>query len=222
MSRLNSTREQSQAPQAILACGALAKEINLLRAERGWPVDLYALPAILHNTPAKIVTAVAERLGKLCQRYQQVIIGYGDCGTGGALDRLLESHPRARRIPGPHCYEIFSGQRFWQQMEREPGTYFLTDYLAHNFQKLVVAGNGLDRDPAMRDFLFANYQRLVWIAQSDAPEIAQQAAAAAKTLQLPLTIWHTGLDELTRRIEVLLSFPVKANNISIGSSHVKV
>jgi len=211
MGRQQPLGAQPKAEQAILACGALAGEISRLRAERGWPVDLYALPAILHNTPAKITIAVGEKLDILCRQYQRVIIGYGDCGTGGALDRLLASYPRARRIPGPHCYEMFAGDRFWRQMEEEPGTYFLTDYLSRNFQKLVVHGNGLDRDPAMRDFLFAHYRRLVWLSQNDAPRTAKAAAVAAKTLQLPLSVWPTGLDELGKRIEALIMLPLDEN-----------
>ncbi len=199
---------QAEAPQAILTCGALVREIKQIIRDRGWQVDLYALPPILHNTPEKIPAAVAEQLARLRPLYHRIIVGYGDCGTGGALDRLLARYPDVVRLPGPHCYAMYGGERFYQQMETEPGTYFLTDYLARNFRRLVIKGNGLDRDPAMQDFLFANYRALVWLAQSDDPAVATQAQAAATTLGLPLTIWHTGLETLAALLEPLVTTPV--------------
>lgn len=189
---------------AILACGALAREIRHVAQERGWDVDIHILPARLHNDPRAIVRAVEEELENLSPRYQRVIVAYGDCGTGGALDRVLERFPNARRLPGPHCYAIYGGKAYEEQMEKRPGTFFLTDFLARGFRGLVWKGLGLDRYPSLRDVYFQHYTDVVWLAQEEDPKTRARAEEAARLLGLPLTVIPTGYDALAEQIEALL------------------
>ena len=99
--------------------------------------------------------------------YDEILCLYGDCGTGGELDRVLEEEGVAR-IAGPHCYAFFAGEAdFAAMMEEEPGTFFLTDFLARHFDRLVIEGLGLDRFPQLRDDYFGHYRRLVYLAQTD-------------------------------------------------------
>jgi hypothetical protein len=104
------------APVALVVCGALAADVRRVLAERGWQADLYGVPAAYHMRPASIVAAVDEHLERIRDHYRKVIVVYGDCGTAGELDRVLERH-RAERPAGEHCYEIFSwfgiGRRSW-------------------------------------------------------------------------------------------------------------
>ena len=70
---------------------------------RGWDVDVVPVPALLHNRPEQIPGAVAELADELRERYDRVVLAYGDCGTYGALDELgLE------RLRGEHCYDVFA------------------------------------------------------------------------------------------------------------------
>ena len=77
--------------------------------------------------------------------------------------------------------------------EAEPATFFLTDYLARNFERLVIGGLGIDRHPELLPMYFGNYRRIVYLAQSDDPVALAQARAAADRLGLEFELRRTGL-----------------------------
>ena len=129
----------------VIACGALAREILALRDGPLGALDVTCLPAQLHNWPERIAEAVRRKIRANRSIYDEIFCLYGDCGTGGALDRVLEEEGVAR-IAGPHCYAFFAGElAFDAMMAEEPGTFFLTDFLARHFERLVIEGLGLDR-----------------------------------------------------------------------------
>ena len=50
------------------------------------------------------------------------------------------------RLAGDHCYDVFGARRGASRpCAEEPGTYFLTDFLARTFEHTVVRELGLDR-----------------------------------------------------------------------------
>jgi hypothetical protein len=49
---------------AVIACGALALDVRAIARRRGWEVDLYPVPATLHNRPEQIPDAVAAELAR--------------------------------------------------------------------------------------------------------------------------------------------------------------
>jgi hypothetical protein len=181
----------------VIACGALAREIRDVVRHGGldW-VDLECLPATLHNTPDVIPAAVEERLDAARGRYRSVFVGYADCGTGGMLDRLLEERG-VERLPGAHCYEFYATSDVFAALhEREPGTFYLTDFLVTHFDRLVWHGLGLDRWPSLKGEYFANYRRLVYLSQVESPELVEKAMAAASRLGLEFGHRHVGYGEL--------------------------
>jgi hypothetical protein len=109
----------------LIICGALAREVLALKAHHDWAVDVVGVPATFHMIPARIAPAVEQRILALRDRYDRLIVVYGDCGTGGALDQMLDRHG-IERIAGPHCYEWYGGSLFQNLMDEEPGTYYLT------------------------------------------------------------------------------------------------
>lgn len=131
------------------------------------------------------------------------MVAYGDCGTGGQLDRLLEIEG-VERIQGPHCYEIYGEALFEELMAKEPGTFFLTDFLVSQFDSLVIRELGLDRYPALRDDYFGNYTRLVYLVQQDDPKLTEAARRAAERLNLPLEIRAVGYGALESRLVQLM------------------
>lgn len=184
----------------VIACGALASELRtVLRAQDlAGAVEVTYLPANLHNRPERIVPELEPMLQQAALQNRAVFVAYADCGTGGALDALLERHPGVTRLPGSHCYEFFSGaEQFAAMHEEELGTLFLTDFLAKHFEPLLWQGLGLDRHPELRDTYFGNYRRVVLISQSTDPEIVALGRAAAARLTLDFEHRHVGLEPFT-------------------------
>jgi hypothetical protein len=188
----------------IVACGAIVRELLAIARRQGWDFELTAVPAQLHNTPARIAPAVAERLDAWAGCFDLILIGYGDCGTGGELDALAARYAHVVRIPGPHCYEFYGGEVFAQQAEGTPGTFYLTDFLAHHFDRLVWEGLGLDRYPELREQIFAHYTDVLYLQQLPDRDESQRAKAAAERLALRYRQANTGLDELEARLAQLV------------------
>jgi hypothetical protein len=177
----------------VIACGALGRELVGLKAlNRLDHLDIACLPAILHNRPHEIAPAVRRKVRAAKGRYGRILCLYGDCGTGGALDAVL-AEEGVERIDGAHCYAFYAGvETFDALMEEEIGSFFLTDYLARHFDRLVWSGLGLDRHPELRDAYFRNYRRVVHLAQVPDPAVAAKASAAARRLDMPLETRFTG------------------------------
>jgi hypothetical protein len=181
----------------ILACGAVAREVLAVIRLNGWThVDVKCLPAKLHSTPEKIAGAVDAKLTELAGRYDRVFVAYADCGTAGALDVVLDRHG-VERLPGAHCYGFLAGNDAWDAMqEEEPGTYYLTDFLARHFEALIVRPYRFDTNPELIEMMFGNYKRLIYLAQTDDPALRQRAMAAADLLGLAYEERRTGYGEL--------------------------
>jgi hypothetical protein len=188
----------STAPRTlIIACGALSHEIVALIRANGWDnFHVQCLPAELHNRPGEIPGAVRGKIRELREGYEHVFVAYADCGTGGQLDAVLADEG-IERLPGAHCYEFFAGGAvFGALAEEEPGTFYLTDFLARHFDRLIIRGMGLDRHPQLQSMLFGNYRRLVYLAQREDPELERRAREAADRLALPYEYRYTGYGEL--------------------------
>ena len=92
----------------VIACGALAHEILALKSINKLDhISLYCLPAELHNYPDKITPLVKNAIFKGKKKFKKIVVGYGECGTKGQLDKLLQEEG-IERISGPHCYAFFS------------------------------------------------------------------------------------------------------------------
>ncbi len=182
----------------VIACGAIAKELVELKRLNNWQhVEFQCLPAELHNRPERIPAAVRDKINLLSEGYDRVFVAYADCGTGGLLDSVLEEFDGIERLPGAHCYEFFAGAgRFAALAEQQPGTFYLTDFLVRNFDRLVKEGLGLIDHPELKPQYFGNYRKLVYLAQSRSPALEEMARECADYLGLEYEYHHTGLDNL--------------------------
>ncbi|MGH1369345.1 MAG: DUF1638 domain-containing protein [Maritimibacter sp.] len=186
----------------VLGCGALAREILAIKsANKLDHIDLACLPAILHNTPARIVPALREALDTYQSQYDTVFLAYGDCGTGGALENLAKERGVAM-LPGAHCYAFFDGVEQFAARE-EYTAFYLTDFLARQFDAFVIRPLGLDRHPELRDAYFGNYETLVYLAQTSDPALEAKAKAAAKALGLTYVLRPTGYGDLAPALTLL-------------------
>jgi hypothetical protein len=190
----------------VIGCGALASELRAVLAAGGLDeaVEVRYLPAHFHNRPERIVPALEDALA--AETGREVLIAYADCGTGGALDRFVADRPNTTRLPGAHCYELFAGPDVFAALhDAEPGTFYLTDYLARHFDPLVWQGLGLDRHPELRDAYFGNYRRLVLLSQSEDPAVIEAGRAAADQLGLDFEHRHVGRRGLADAVGVVVS-----------------
>lgn len=185
----------------VIGCGAIARELLEVVSRNGLSgVDVTCLPARYHNTPQLIPAAVEERIERSKETYDKIFVAYGDCGTGGTLDRVLERHG-VERLAGAHCYEFLAGSsRFDALHEAEPTTFYLTDFLVRNFDRLVWKGLGLDRWPQLLSDYFGNYTRVVYLAQVDDPALTHRAREAATRLGLSFERIHVGYGDLAWRL----------------------
>src|SRR5204862_6417368 len=131
-------------------------------------------------------------------------VAYGDCGSYGAIDSVLAA-AGVERLEGEHCYDVFARREVRAALAQEPGTYFLTDFLARTFAHTVVRELGLDRHPELRDAYFRHYTRVLWLAQRPTPATRAAAERAAARLGLPLEIREVGEEALERQLEALLN-----------------
>ncbi len=177
----------------VVACGALAQEILAVKRMNALDgLDVACLPAILHNRPQQIPEALRRKIRAGRRSHGRVLVLYGDCGTGGLVDRVC-AEEGAERIEGEHCYAFYAGlDVFAAEHEREIGTFYLTDYLVRHFDRLIIAGLGLDRFPELRDAYFGHYTRVLHLAQTDDPALERKARAAAERLGLAFERRFTG------------------------------
>ena len=157
--------------------GRSRSHVRQIARRRGWDVDVVPVPALLHNRPEQIPGAVAELADELARALR----------PGRAGLRRLRDLRRARRAlgarracSGEHCYDVFAREEVARRMAAEPGTYFLTDFLARTFEHTVVRELGLDRHPELRDDYFRHYRRVVWLAQRPTPRGRARGAGGGR------------------------------------------
>ena len=185
----------------VIACGALSREIKALQDAYGWDqLTLRCLDASLHNRPEKIPSRLRELIMQEIDNYDRILLGYADCGTSGGIDALVDEFGLTR-LPGAHCYQTFMGVRaFDELMSEHPGTFFLTDFLVRQFQSFVVKGLGLDEHPELKEIYFGGYERVVYLAQIDDPNLTRRAIKAANYLNLKFERIDTGYGELVTNL----------------------
>ena len=185
----------------LLACGALAREILALTEANGWShMDLQCLPAKLHLYPDKIPDAVEQAVKAARESYDDIFVVYADCGTGGLLEKRC-AELGVEMIAGPHCYSFFEGnETFAAHADTEFTAFYLTDFLVRQFDAFVWKPMGLDRHPQLRDMYFGNYEKLVYLAQTNAPELDTQAEEAAERLGLKYERRFTGYGDLATEL----------------------
>ncbi len=209
----------------LIGCGALVREVRAVLGQfgaggvgasgagfgasgagsNGPEVVAHYLPASLHNRPDRICDALRGAIAEHVQEGDRVIVGYADCGTGGHLDALAVELGFTR-LPGSHCYEFFAGaQVFAELADAEPGTFYLTDYLARHFEPLIMGALGIDKHPELRDLYFGNYVRVVFLDQMGNPELLVAAQAAADRLSLAFEHHPTGLDPFALAVRDLVA-----------------
>jgi len=204
----------------IIACGALARELSeVISVNKLEHIDVECLPASYHNSPEKIPGALEERVLKTSTTYDQIFVGYADCGTGGKVDEICEKYGLAR-LSGAHCYEFFAGkENFANIQEKNIGSFYLTDFLVKHFERLVVKALWLDTHPELLNEYFGNYTQVVYLTQTNDPELEKLAREAAKKLGLDLVVERNGYGDLETEIISIIHTEKNPQLISLGSEN---
>jgi Protein of unknown function (DUF1638) len=187
----------------VIACGAIAREIlAVCAANRLDHIDLVCLPAIWHVYPQKIGPGMREAIAKArTEGFERIFIGYAECGTQGELDKICAEEGIAR-LEGPHCYSFFTGnEKFLAGTETEFTAFYLTDFLARQFDAFVIDPLKLDQHPEIRDMVFGNYTKIVYLAQTEDAELQEKARWAAGYLGLEYEYRFTGYGDLTPELK---------------------
>jgi hypothetical protein len=207
LDKLQKQRQFAVSRTLIIACGALAREISVIRSANNLShIDVKFLPAILHNTPS----CIPERVRSLIhegreQGYERIFIGYADCGTGGKIDALC-AEEKVERILGPHCYSFFYGnEEFSKSLPEDERvfSFFLTDFLTKNFDTLVWKGLGLNKHPELLEMYFGNYKYLTYLSQTHDVKLFKAAELSAEKLGLQYKNYHTGYGDLEKFFQAL-------------------
>lgn len=196
---------ENSASILVITCAAVAREVNDIKKLGQWSqMDLQSISADLHVTPEKIPQAVADKIDAARDHYDHIFVAYGDCGTSGALDKVLAERG-VSRLPGAHCYDFLAGEATYARLQdEEPGTFYLTDFLARHFDRLVITTLGLDRHPELMSAYFGNYTRLVYLAQTDSVELTEMAERAAQKLNLRFERLFTGTGEMLPALDAAM------------------
>lgn len=186
----------------VIACGMIAREVLAVKAKLGLDhLDLKCLPAEFHYYPDRIPAAMdAAIIEARAEGFDHIFAGYGDCGTGGLLDRVLEKHG-VERIAGPHCFAFYQGNAAFEASgDADMLAFYMTDFLCRQFDAFFIKPLGLDRHPELAGDYFGNYEKLVYLAQTDDPALDRVAEDAARMLGLAYERRSTGYGDLTRSL----------------------
>jgi hypothetical protein len=197
----------------VIACGAIARELVQIKNLNHWGhIDFQCLPAELHNTPDRIPGEVEAMIKAMKTKYDDIFVAYADCGTGGLLDPVLDRYG-LKRLPGAHCYEFFAGKAMFSQLaEEEMGSFYLTDFLTHSFDRLIKEGLGINKHPELLPMYFGNYKRLVYLAQSESESLQSLAREHAAYLGLEYEYRFCGLEPLNQAMTLNIPEPVAWQN----------
>ncbi len=188
----------------LIVCGALGYEVQAIVRKRGWDARIIGVSPTDHMYPLRIAPDVEKRILKLRNECDHLGVVFGECGTQGKLDQVLERYD-LHRIDAHNCYEMYAGDVYHQLIEEERGTFFLTDFLVRTFHRAVIKGLGLDRYPELKDSYFHNCKRIVYLAQSESEELSEKAQMIADYMELPLQVHNTGLGGLEERVRELIN-----------------
>lgn len=182
----------------VIACGMIAREVLAIKERLSFDhLELTCLPAEFHFYPDRIAPALDKAIAEAkAEGYTQIFIGYGDCGTGGMIDRICEKHG-VERMDGPHCFAFYQGMEAFKTIEDgDMLAFYMTDFLCRQFDAFFIKPLGLDRHPELIADYFGNYQKVVYLAQTNDTALDKVAEDAARLLGLAYERRFTGYGDL--------------------------
>ncbi|MEM7206399.1 MAG: DUF1638 domain-containing protein [Pseudomonadota bacterium] len=191
----------------LLACGALAHELIALNRANQWECfTVECIPATIHWSPEKIPDAVRNKIHSARERFEKIYVLFGDCGTAGELDKVLEEE-NVERIPGPHCFSFLAGNDHFESMSEGDGlsAFYFTDFVVKHFDKFIWEGLWLDRHPELLEMYFGNYTKAIYTAQVKDEKLEEKARRCAQKMGLEYEYRFTGYGDLAIHLHTVSS-----------------
>jgi hypothetical protein len=177
----------------IVSCGILEYEINYVVEQLEINPDIIFLPSKLHINPLKLETHLEKVLQKIDD--VNIYVVYGKCSPH--IDDIVTTY-NAHRIQGETCYEMVAGEKFYELLREELGTFFLLPKFCMQFDYLTE--DLLLNE--MKDIYFKNYRRCIFLDTQVAPVSCKEIS---ETLELPLTRVPIGIEIFKARVSALIS-----------------
>ncbi|AWC23517.1 DUF1638 domain-containing protein [Aminobacter sp. P9b] len=212
MATKQKTKPEIEDRLLVIGCGMIAREVLAVKERLGLDhLELTCLPADFHFRPDRIAPAMDKAITEAkAEGYRHIYVGYADCGTGGLLDRVCEKHG-VERIAGPHCFAFYQGAEAYAKVgDADMMSFYMTDFLCRQFDAFFIKPLGLDRHPELVTDYFGNYEKLIYLAQTDDPALDKVAEDAAKMLGLVYERRATGYGDLPQAL---------ANAVSAAADH---
>ena len=83
-------------------------------------------------------------------------------------------------------------------------TFYLTDFLVKNFERLIIDGLGISENPSLKKVYFRNYKNIVYLAQKPDNDLQTKAKECADYLNLEFSMQFTGLDNFENQLNKAL------------------
>lgn len=189
----------------VIGCGMIAREVLAVKEKLALEhLELTCLPAEFHYYPDRIAPRLEEAIEKAkAEGYQNIFIGYADCGSGGMIDRVCEKYG-VERIAGPHCFAAYQGMEAFRKVaDDDMMSFYFTDFLCRHFDAFFMKPLGLDRHPELVSDYFGHYEKVIYLAQTDDPALEKVARDAANLLGLGYERRFTGYGDLTKELQRL-------------------
>jgi len=150
----------------ILACATVIEEMLPLMPDG---MAFEKLDFGLHIMPKNLKKNLQDAIDRNCRDFDAIILGYGLCAM--AVVGLESRHCHLIVPKVDDCIAIFlgSGEAYYQQGKKEPGTYYLTkgwievsDTLWDEYKRYIEK-YGKERSEKIMKAMLKNYKRLVYI-----------------------------------------------------------
>jgi len=105
-------------------------------------------------------------------------------------------------VKGPHCYAFYDGLDHFAARD-EITSFYLTDFLARQFDAFVWKPLGLEKHPELLEMYFGNYEKLVYLAQVEDADLDARAQVLADRLGLAYERRFTGYGDLATALAPL-------------------
>lgn len=175
-----------------MVCGIFAEEIKRVIQDLTTPPSMIVMPPALCLHPEKL----KKELKKVLEKTENSkIVVYGKCFPG--IDDVCSQYA-AYRIAGETCAEIVGGERVYQLLKEEPGTYFLLPTFCRQFEELTKE---LDLEKT-KEIFFKNYNRCVFL---DTGKNSNTCKKIAEQLGLSYHREVVGVSVLEKRLKNLLN-----------------